>query len=127
MSVVDVTQIRSVDWSRKIGAPGQIVEQLTDIEQCIRILLATPKRSVEHRPEFGCDAWQYLDHPVAEALPHIVRECTDALAKWEPRATVTGISASYEAEHVCLLIRWTASLGSAGQTTEVTYVLTRPQ
>ena len=125
--VADVNAIRSVDWSRKVGGPGEIVEQLDDIEQCIRILLATPKGAVQHRPEFGCDAWQYLDHPVAEALPHIVRECTDSLAKWEPRATVTNIAASYDAEHVSLTIRWTASLGSAGQTTEVAYVLTRPQ
>lgn len=124
---IDVTQIRSVDWSRKIGEPGAIVEGLDDIDQCIRILLATPKGAVEHRPEFGCDAWRYLDHPVTEALPHIVRECTDALAKWEPRATVTGITTRYDAEHVFLSIRWTATLGSAGQTTEVAYVLTRPQ
>lgn len=124
---IDVTQIRSVDWSRKIGEPGAIVEQLDDIAQAMRILLATPKGAVQHRPEFGCDAWRYLDHPTSEALPHIVRECTDALAKWEPRATVTGITAAYDAERVALTIHWTAVLGSAGQTTEVAYVLTRPQ
>lgn len=124
---IDVTQIRSVDWSRKVGQLGAIVEQLDDIAQCIRVLLGTPKGAVEHRPLFGCDAWRYLDHPVTEALPHIVRECTDAIAQWESRATVTGITTSYDAEHVYLSIRWIATLGSAGQTTEVSYVLTRPQ
>jgi len=124
---IDVTQIASVDWSRKVGGLGGIVEGLDDIDQCIRILLATPKGAVEHRPLFGCDAWRYLDHPVNEALPHIVREATDALARWEPRATVTGITTRYDAEHVYLSIRWAATLGSAGQTTEVAYVLTRPQ
>jgi uncharacterized protein len=124
---VDVTAITSADWSRKVGGLGEIVEQLDDIDQAMRILLATPKGAVEHRPEFGCDAWRYLDHPTTVALPHIVRECTDALAKWEPRATVTNITARYDSEHVYLTIRWTATLGSAGQTTEVRYVLTRPQ
>jgi len=123
----DVTQIRSVDWSRKVGSLGEIVEGLDDIDQCIRILLGTPKGAVEHRPEFGCDAWRYLDHPTSEALPHIVRECTDALATWEPRARVTRIAAAYDAEHVFLTIHWTAALGAAGRTTEVAYVLTRPQ
>jgi len=124
---IDVNQIRSVDWSRKVGEPGSIAEGLDDIDQCIKILLATPKGAVEHRPEFGCDAWRYLDYPVNEALPHIVRECTNALARWEPRAMVTGIATSYEASRVFLSIRWTAALGTSGQNTEVAYVLTRPQ
>lgn len=124
---IDVTQIASADWSRKVGAPGEIVEQLVDIDQAMRICLLTPKGAVPHRPQFGCDAWRYLDWPTNQALPHIVREATDALAAWEPRATVTGITASYDAEHVYLTIRWTVRLGSAGQTTEVAYALTRPQ
>jgi len=124
---IDVTQIRSVDWSRQVGSAGAIVEQLDDIAQCIRIICGTPKGAVEHRPEFGCDAWRYLDHPTNEALPNIIRECTDAIAQWEPRATVTNIAPTYDGPHVHLTITWSATLGSAGTDTEVTYDLTRPQ
>jgi len=124
---IDVTQIRSVDWSRQIGGFGAIVEQLDDIAQCIRIICGTPKGAVEHRPEFGCDAWRYLDHPTNEALPNIIRECTDAIAQWEPRATVTNITTTYDVAHVSLTIHWSATLGGTGQTTEVSYDLTRPQ
>jgi len=124
---IDVTQIRSVDWSRQVGSFGAIVEQLDDIAQCIRIILATPKGAVEHRPEFGCDARKYLDHPTNQALPHIIRECTDALEQWEPRAKVSSITPNYAGAQVYLTITWKATLGSGGQTTEVSYDLTRPQ
>ncbi len=126
-TVADVNEIRSADWSRTVGGYGEVVEQLDDIAQAMRILLATPKGAVVHRPEFGCDAWRYLDHPTNEALPHIIRECADALAKWEPRATVVGIDSSYDAEHVYLVIRWVAALGSQSQASEVRYVFTRPE
>lgn len=126
-AIVDVTTITSADWSHKVGSYGEIVEGLEDIAQCIRIILGTPKGSDPHRPTFGCDAWQYLDWPTNKALPHIIRECTDAVALWEPRATVTKITASYDLAHVNLVVHWTARLGTAGQSTVVSYALTTVQ
>lgn len=126
-AAVDVTAITAADWSRKVGAYGEIVQGLEDIAQCIRIILATPKGSVPHRPQFGCDAWRYLDHPESQSLPHVIRECTDALAAWEPRATVSKITASYGLGQVNLVVHWTARLGSAGQTTTVALALTSVQ
>lgn len=123
-SGVDVTTITAADWSHKVGSYGEIVQGLEDIAQCIRIILATPKGSVPHRPQFGCDAWRYLDHPESQSLPHVIRECTDAVANWEPRATVTRVTASYGLAQVNLVVHWTARLASAGQSTTVTYSLT---
>jgi len=111
-AVVDVTRIASADWSRQVGALGQVVEQLADIEQAMGIVLATPKGADPHRPTFGCDAWKYLDHPTNSAIPHVIREATEALREWEPRANIVRITATIEASHVIMLVEWSVRLGS---------------
>lgn len=126
-SVVDRSTIAVADWSRHVGSYGAVVEQLDDIDQAMRIVLATPKGAVPHRPRFGCDAWRYLDHPVSVALAHIVREATDALKEWEPRAEVTGITTSVNYSTVFLSIAWRVVLGTATSVTEVAYALSKPQ
>lgn len=125
---IDVTQIRSTDWSRKLGALGEVVEQIADIEQAMGIILATPKGSDPHRPEFGCDAWQYLDHPGNTGIPYIIREAVDALSGWEPRAEITTITAAFSdnGSHVILSVAWTIHLGSVlAQTLRSAYRLER--
>jgi len=67
---------------------GQIVTGVADINQCIYIILTTPKGADPHRPTFGSDLYQYIDHPIDAARPHIVREVVDALRQWEPRLKV---------------------------------------
>jgi len=121
--MIDVTAIESADWSPAIGRPGEIVEGLDDIAQAIRILVQTPKGSDPHRPEFGCDAWRYLDLPTDIAIPNIIREVSDAVAAWEPRARLKKVTAMPELSHISLAIIWEARL-SGPQTTEVRYALT---
>jgi hypothetical protein len=123
MSVVNIGTITSADWSPEVGAIGQIVENLADIAQAINILLQSPKGSDPHRPTFGCDAWQYLDAPTDTSAPNIIREATDAIALWEPRATLTSITCQINNSTVVLSLQWTATLGNT-QTQEVVYVLT---
>lgn len=88
---VNARAITAVDWSLKLGALGEVVEGLADIEQCLRIILGTPRGSVPHRPDFGCDIWRYLDQPVTLARPQIVREAIDAIGQWEPRVEVVAV------------------------------------
>ncbi|ADJ61738.1 hypothetical protein G5B88_01050 [Herbaspirillum seropedicae] len=71
---------------------GQLVVDAADIEQCIRIILSTPRGSDPHRPLFGSELHLYLDHPVNSARPHIVREAVNALREWEPRIAVLKVS-----------------------------------
>ncbi len=92
----DVHTITAVDWQPALDAIGDIVESLDDIRQCIRIILITPKGSDPHRPEFGCDLWRFLDYPVNEAIPRIVREAMDALRRWEPRIEVIRVVAQIQ-------------------------------
>ncbi|MDD2870075.1 GPW/gp25 family protein [Neomegalonema sp.] len=103
----DVRDIAAADWQPRLGAHGEIVAGLEDIHQCVRIILLTPKGSVPHRPEFGSDLWRYLDRPIAEALPHVVRESVDALRRWEPRIEVIRVAPQNLATtHLRLTVEW---------------------
>lgn len=71
---------------------GQLVLDAADIDQCIRIILTTPRGSNPHRPLFGSDLHLYIDYPVNSARPHIVREAFNALRAWEPRIEVMKVT-----------------------------------
>lgn len=85
---VQVNEIDSLWWSPVIGdfrSVGLIVTDLLDIEQCIRIILGTPIGSDPFRPTFGASFLPYIDMPINEASPFIVREAVRAILTWEPR------------------------------------------
>lgn len=84
---VDYRTITTGYWQPQIGTPGQVVLDAQDIDQCIRTIMTTPKGADPLRPLFGFDGWQYIDWPINQARPHLVREITAALA-WEPRIVI---------------------------------------
>ena len=126
MMAVSIGGIASVDWSLKLNAMGEVVEGLDDVEQCVRIILTTPKGADPLRPTFGSDLWQYIDYPIDVAVPSIVREVTEAITLWEPRITLTSVTAAPDPNTVgrlMLTITWRLQLGSAltsSRTTTIT-------
>lgn len=98
--------ITSAEWSIKIGSPGDVVEELQDIDQCIAIILTTRKGSDPHRPLFGCDAWKYLDTPAAIAIPNVIREAVDSLEEWEPRISLVRVTSSIELARIVFNVEW---------------------
>ncbi len=106
-------------WQLALGADG-VAQQLADIAQCIRIILTTPKGSDPLRPDFGCDAGNWLDLPLPAARPHLVREIRAALA-WEPRIRLEAVSIepgdSQSGGHALARLVWSATdLSVRGQT-----------
>lgn len=99
-------EIAATDWQPKLGAPGEVVEALDDINQCIGIILATPKGSRAHEPLFGTDIWKYLDSPMAFAIPHIVREAVDAIQAWETRAELVRVLPVVDGAQITLKVEW---------------------
>jgi len=81
-----LADITAVHWQPALGALDTIVEGADDIAQAIAIILRTPKGADPHRPEFGSNLHLYLDWPIDQARPHVVREVFDAISRWEPRA-----------------------------------------
>lgn len=91
---ITLSDITSADWSLKLGAIGEVVQGIQDVDQCIRIILTTPKGTDVLRPTFGVDVWLYVDVPINSAVPAIVREVSTAITLWEPRVKVVSVSAS---------------------------------
>ncbi len=114
-----IQDITASDWSPKLGEIGAVVEEADDIAQCIAVILNTPKGSRAHVPEFGSDLWRYLDYPVNEAIPNIVREAIDALTIWEPRIKLVLVSPQVAGSQITLQIEWKLNEDDTLQRTEV--------
>lgn len=112
--------ITYVDWQPMLNQIGEAVEGIDDINQCIANIIKTRQGSVPHRPTFGSNIYQYVDYPINETIPNIIREATDAIAEWEPRIEIKQITAISENEKITLKIEWTLVDSLDGSISEVT-------
>jgi Bacteriophage baseplate protein W len=126
---VTLANIRSADWSLEVGTIGAVVQGIDDIDQCIGIILTTPRGSDPLRPTFGADLWQYIDHPITVAVPSIVREVSAAIAMWEPRVTLQSVSVSpsdnsisQSGAHLNVAVTWRLKLNGAVSPSRITVV-----
>lgn len=103
---MNLSEITYVDWQLKINSIGEAAEGVDDINQCIAIILMTRKGSVPHRPTFGSDIYKYVDYPVNEAKPNIIRESIDAITLWESRIKVNSVIVNIENEHINIKVQW---------------------
>lgn len=104
-----LADITGVDWSPKVGTPGGVVENEGDINQCIQIILATPKGSRPHEPLFGSDIYRYIDYPVNEAIPRIIGAVMEAIEEWETRVRLVRVTPTFEgvaSGAITLVIEW---------------------
>lgn len=119
MNARPLSSITALHWQPALRAEGEVVEGLRDIDQAIRLILATPLESDPHRPDFGSKLHLYLDWPVNRVTPYLVRESVDAIRKWEPRVQVIRVGVQIDASHITLRVQWRVA-GGAAQSTEVT-------
>lgn len=105
----DTSQITTAHWQPHIGKPGQVLRDADDVKQCIATILQTPKGADPLRPTFGFDGWQYIDWPINQARPYLVREILQALA-WEPRITIDTVAVDVQDtapyQHLIANIMW---------------------
>lgn len=66
-------------------------DEITEILQNVRTIMATTKGSVPLDRDFGVSA-NYVDKPMAKAKAMLAAEIIQAVRKYEPRVTITGIS-----------------------------------
>jgi len=97
---ITLSDISSADWSLELDSTaglgpasgiGNVVQGVNDVNQCIAVILSTPKGTDPLRPDFACDLWQFIDYPVDAAIPAIVAEITDAITRWEPRVKLLSV------------------------------------
>lgn len=120
--MVRVSDVEAVNWSPKLGEPGEVVVDIEDIAQSIRILATTPRRSVPHHPLRGTDVWMHLDKPSDQLAAAVYDQLMADLPPQEPRAEFLDIRTRPEGEHVTITIVWRPRLDPSAeiQTTEVT-------
>ena len=114
-----LNEIKYVDWQFKLNGIGEVAEGVEDINQCIALILNTPKGSDPHRPTFGSNIYKYVDYPINVAKPNIIRETIDAISLWETRITVNSVLVDIENEHIKVKVQWKLKSGSTTGTAEV--------
>lgn len=124
-----LAEIGSADWSLELGTIGAVVQGIKDIDQCIAIILTTPRGSDPLRPTFGADLWRYIDSPISAAIPSIVREVSGSIAMWEPRVVVESVNVtpandgiSLAGAHLNVGVTWQLKLAGPSSTSRVTVV-----
>jgi len=115
-----LNEITYVDWQFKLNGIGEVAEGVEDINQCIAIILRTPKGSVPHRPTFGSDIYKYIDYPVTSAKANIVRETIDAINIWETRVIVKSVKVQIGIGQLTIKVEWELKNSSTKGSTEVT-------
>lgn len=114
-----LNEITYIDWQFKLNGIGEIAEGVEDINQCIALILNTPKGSDPHRPTFGSDILKYVDYPVNIAKANIIRETIDAITLWEKRIKVNSVLIDIQNEHLKIKVQWKLKDNSASGNTEV--------
>ena len=116
-----INDIKSKDWGFDIEKLGAVVEDISDINQCIYIILMTVKGTDPLRPDFGCDIFKWIDRPVNEAIPNMIKEAVLAINKYEPRVVVTRIVPKIDVSNVSLRIEWETVSSTEIGSIQVTY------
>lgn len=117
--MTNLQDIKYADFQPKLCAIGEVVESIDDINQCIYIILATQKGSVPHRPDFGSDVHKYIDYPVNEAVPNIIRETIECISKWETRIDIEETTAEICQEKIKISVEWKLKDSDITENTEV--------
>lgn len=117
--MTNLNEITYIDWQYKLNGIGEVAEGIDDINQCIAVILTTRKGSVPHRPTFGSDIYKYVDYPINEAIPNIVRETTDAITLWETRIDIESIDVEINESNILVKVQWTLKETTVTGITEV--------
>ena len=118
--MTNLNEITYVDWQVKMNAIGDVAEGVDDINQCIAIILLTRKGTDPLRPTFGSEIYKYVDYPVNEATPNIIRETIDAISLWESRIDVNTVVVNINDSSISVKVEWTLKESSTTGTAEVT-------
>jgi len=128
-NAITLANIRSADWSLALGAISEVVQGIADVEQCLGIIVTTPRGSDPLRPTFGADIWRYIDSPISLALPAIVSELTSAITIWEPRVNLMSVTAqsvndatTQSGGHLDVTLNWQLKLGVGEAPIQITTV-----
>jgi len=85
---------RGLAFPLRAGATGALamVEDTANLEEAIRLIVATAPGERPMRPEFGCRIHDHVFAPINEAtIGTIAFEVERAIARWDPRVDVEAV------------------------------------
>ena len=90
-------------WSFPLGVNRRggisLASREREIEEAIRIILATAPGERPMRPDFGCGIHDYVFAPAdASTAGSIAFQVTSALEMWEPRIDVAGVDVEIDSD-----------------------------
>lgn len=81
----------------KFGAINQEVEGIEELQQRLKILLFTQKRSLPGDPQFGTQLADFITDPAANR-PRIIAEVMQAISRYESGLQVLAVEVSEKGE-----------------------------
>lgn len=85
------------------GAMTMVADE-REIEESIRIVLATSPGERAMRPEFGCRIHEHVFAPVGTNTAGLLAfEVRDALERWETRITLDGVDVSFDSDDMAVV------------------------
>ncbi len=117
MKLADIVQ---TNWSLSLDNIGEVVQGLDEISQCIILIVKTQKGSDPLRLDFGSDLFLYIDKPISESLPKVMKSIVDSINLWEPRVEVTKVFYSVNSGTTDFTIKWTERITGQTSTTKIT-------
>lgn len=81
-----------------------LVADEREIEEAIRIVLATSPGERAMRPEFGCRIHEHVFAPVTAGTAGLLAyEVRESLEQWEPRITVDDVAVSFDRDDTAVV------------------------
>jgi phage baseplate assembly protein W len=96
MSTIDLYG-NGLSFPPRVGSDGSMVWATgeIDVRECMCTILRTRPGERVGRPTFGCRLAQMLFEPNSVATLRLIQqEVTQALAQWEPRISLNGVTAT---------------------------------
>lgn len=115
-----LSDIKATNWSLSLNRQADVVQGIDEISQCIFIIVTTQKGTDPLRPGFGSDVFQYVDRPITEAVPKMIKAAIEGIKIWETRVVITKVNFNLDVDGLVeFTFEWTEVTANITSSTKV--------
>jgi len=108
---MNLDQLHTQYWQLGIDSQGEVVADMSDIDQCIMNIINTQKGTDPLRPGFGVDMQSWIDKPMETTAVGIIADLIKQIQVYEKRAIIDAVTFSALEGHLTIDIKWTTTNG----------------
>jgi phage baseplate assembly protein W len=116
-----LSDIRSSYWQLSRTVAGAVAVGQAAIQQCIDTILLTQRGSAVLMPTFGIDIMSLIGQPIDRVKADLVRDIIDQIEEFEPRVSISSITATLRGDNSQLEVQIIWSSASGTGTNNVIY------